>query len=107
MSHDGPNDGVDQFSDDLRFYNLSSSHVEVELAAQSHQGFVRSANEDHYHVVRLSRSLETVVSNITEKVPKLARETAYGMIVADGISENAAGEVASRVAVQTRLELAL
>ncbi len=91
---------------DLHPHNLPSGLVQVDLAARSHQGLVRSNNEDHYLVVRMTRSLETVLTNVAEgAVPKSFDETLYGMVVADGIGGMAAGEVASRVALLTLVEL--
>ncbi len=45
---------------DLHPHNIPSALVQVDLAAQSHQGFVRDNNEDHYLVVQITRSLELV-----------------------------------------------
>ena len=65
-----------------------------------------SNNEDHYLAVRITRSLETVLTNLTEGIlPKSFDETAYGMLVADGMGGMAAGEVASSVALLKLLEL--
>jgi hypothetical protein len=41
-----------------------SARVQVDLAALSHQGKVRTNNEDHFLVSRVERSLETVVTNL-------------------------------------------
>jgi PPM family protein phosphatase len=87
-------------------HNIPSALVRVDLAAQSHQGFVRDNNEDHYLVVQATRSLETVLTNMNDNVfPKSFAETVYGMVVADGMGGMAAGEVASRVALLTLVEL--
>jgi protein phosphatase len=87
-------------------HRIPTGRVKVDLAAQSHQGHVRDNNEDHYLVVRITRSLETVLTNLGEGVlPKRFDETAYGMLVADGMGGMAAGEVASRVALLTLVEL--
>jgi serine/threonine protein phosphatase PrpC len=83
-----------------------SSLVHVSLAARSHQGLVRSSNEDHYLAVRIGRSLETLMTNLAEDLlPRSFDETAYGMLVADGMGGMAAGEVASRTALLTLVEL--
>jgi protein phosphatase len=80
----------------------TSALVEVDLAALSHEGKVRTNNEDHYLVVRFGRSWETLLSNLPEgEVPAQAREVGYGMVVADGMGGHAAGEVASRLALRT------
>jgi serine/threonine protein phosphatase PrpC len=80
--------------------------VKVDLGAQSHQGHVRDSNEDHYLAVRFTRSLETVLTNLGEGVvPKRFDDTAYGMLVADGMGGMAAGEIASSTALLRLLEL--
>jgi protein phosphatase len=94
-----------QFAD-LRPHRVPTDQVEVDLAAQSHQGHLRTNNEDHYLAVKITRALETVLSNLDEPVlPKRFGETAYGMLVADGMGGMAAGEIASRAALLRLLEL--
>ena len=85
-----------------------SSEVDVDVFATSHKGRVRPENEDHFLVVRVGRNLETVFSNlIANRTGDRFDETAYGMIVADGVGGEAAGEVASDEAIFGLLNLAL
>lgn len=85
-----------------------SSEVDVDVFAISHQGHGRSENEDHFLVVRVGRNLETVFSNlIANRAGDRFEETGYGMIVADGVGGEAAGEVASDEAIFGFLNLAL
>jgi PPM family protein phosphatase len=107
---EGSDDDAQQFDEswppDLLPHHLPTALAQVELAGQSHQGHVRDNNEDHYLAVRMSRSLETVLTNLKEGVlPKSFAETAYGMLVADGMGGMAAGEVASRAALLKLTEL--
>src|SRR6185295_11984641 len=93
-----------QFADSA--HRIPTARVKVDLAAQSHQGHVRDNNEDHYLAVRITRSLETVLTNLGEGVlPKRFDEIAYGMLVADGMGGMAAGEIASSAALLKLLEL--
>lgn len=93
-------------SDELSPYTVPSALVQVDLAAQSHQGHVRDNNEDHYLAVRVTRSLQTLLTNLTAGVlPERFDEAAYGMLVADGVGGMAAGELASSVALMRVLEL--
>jgi serine/threonine protein phosphatase PrpC len=86
----------------------TSSAVQVDLAALSHQGKVRPNNEDHFLVVRFNRSLQTLLTNLPEGlIPFRVEEVGYGMVVADGMGGQAAGEVASRLAIRTLINLAL
>jgi PPM family protein phosphatase len=84
----------------------SSLQVQVELGAVSHRGRVRPNNEDCYLVSRFGRSLHTVFTNLPEDaVPPHFEEVGYGMIVADGMGGMAAGEVASRSAIDRFVDL--
>jgi protein phosphatase len=84
------------------------SRVQVDAAGLSHPGKVRSANQDHYLVARVGRSLETLKTNLPEgEVPNRFDETGYVMMVADGMGGAAAGEVASRLAVSTLINIVL
>jgi PPM family protein phosphatase len=105
--HDSPRFDK-SFLADSHPHNVPSTLVQVDLAAQSHEGLVRENNEDHYLVVRITRSLETVLTNLSEGVlPKRFGETAAGMMVADGMGGMAAGEVASSAALLKLMELAV
>jgi PPM family protein phosphatase len=85
-----------------------SSEIDVDVFGMSDQGYVRGNNEDHFLVVRVGRNLETIFSNLCENRPgHRFEETAYGMIVADGVGGEAAGEVASDEAIFGLLSQAL
>lgn len=85
-----------------------SSLVSVDVFAMSHRGHVRTQNEDHFLVLRAGRAVETVMSNLGDSRPgDLFEETSVGLVVADGVGGEAAGEVASRQAIYTLLSLAL
>jgi serine/threonine protein phosphatase PrpC len=85
-----------------------SARVQVDLAALSHQGKVRENNEDHFLVSRAERSLETVKTNLPQAViPQRFAEVAHGMLVADGMGGHQAGEIASRLAISTFVNLIL
>ena len=82
--------------------DTGSARVQVDIAAQSDRGLVRSANEDHYLVMRFGRTLETLLTSLPpDQVPARAEEVAYGLLVADGVGGAAAGETASRLALST------
>jgi protein phosphatase len=85
-----------------------STQVRVDLAALSHQGHVRSSNEDHYLVVRFGRFLQTLLTSLpADQLPGQAEEVGYALLVADGIGGNVGGEVASRLGLSTLVSLVL
>jgi len=93
---------------ELRLPAGSSSLAEVELAALSHRGRVRTNNEDHFCVARFDRSMRTLASNLAEgDVPRHYSETVYGLLVADGVGGAAAGEIASRTAIHALVDLVI
>ena len=82
--------------------------VQVDLAGASHAGLVRPNNEDCYLVGRVERALQVVATNLpAEYGPARTEEVAYGMLVADGLGGSRAGEVASRLATITFINLVL
>ena len=86
----------------------ASETVRVAVGARSHQGAARQNNEDHYLVLRLSRDQETLATSLCgSDVPPSFEESAYAMLVADGLGEGGSGSVASRVALSTIAYLAL
>lgn len=88
--------------------NPYSSLVAVDVFAMSDKGLVRTQNEDHFLVIRGGRAIETVMSNLGESQPgQIFEESAFAMVVADGVGGESAGDVASRQAIYTLLSLAL
>jgi PPM family protein phosphatase len=80
----------------------------VDVGGLSHLGLVRSNNEDHFLVARIDRTLRTIVTNLPPgSVPSESVDSVYGMLVADGLGGHAAGEVASRTAIATLIDLVL
>jgi PPM family protein phosphatase len=99
----------------LQFFVPASPPPNVEFGAASHQGLVRKTNEDHFGVFRRTRAHEILLSNLaSDRAPLDGDETAifghvltsYTLVVADGMGGAAAGETASRVAIQEAFELA-
>src|SRR5262245_24698236 len=86
----------------------ASVKVTVDCGAATHPGRVRHNNEDCYLIAGASRSLETVATNLKAgDTPLWSAERCYGFIVADGMGGQAAGEVASRLALRAVMEHAL
>jgi protein phosphatase len=82
--------------------------VTTEFGACSRAGPHRSANEDHYLILKLSRSLEVLESSLqAADLPKPFEEYGYGMAVADGSGSFGGGALASRVTLSTLAHLVI
>jgi serine/threonine protein phosphatase PrpC len=89
------------------FQSLSSL-VRVEFGSASHVGKTRMFNEDNYLIVRLSRGQETLASSLSSaETPAKFEEHGYAMLVADGLGGSGPGGVASRVALNTLVHVAI
>ena len=81
--------------------------VAIDAAGLTHQGLVRTSNEDHFLISRLGRYFETVSTSLPpDDLPQRADDATYSLIVADGMGGHAAGEVASRLAIREMIRLA-
>jgi serine/threonine protein phosphatase PrpC len=91
-----------------RLPTSTSAHIRAAVAGQTHQGLVRTNNEDHFLAVRFGRTLEVVSSNLPEEqIRGRTEETGCGMLVADGVGGAASGETASRLAITALVSLVL
>ncbi|MFO0959385.1 MAG: protein phosphatase 2C domain-containing protein [Isosphaeraceae bacterium] len=78
--------------------------VVVDLGSLSHQGRVRKNTEAHYLVLRPSRALDILGTNLErEFAPPHIEQEGYIYIVADGLGGMAAGEYASMLAIRAGL----
>ena len=86
----------------------ASSKVHIDVAALSDRGKVRDRNEDHFYVARGGRHVTTLITNVPPaEIPSQFQETAYLLVVADGMGGHAGGEVASRLAIATLINIIL
>lgn len=77
---------VNPFLPENLWPETGSSRVMVDLAAVSDRGLVRENNEDHYLVLRFSRSMEFLFTNLpADERAARADEVGYGFAVADGM----------------------
>jgi len=86
----------------------ASSLVEVDVGGMSHPGKVRPNNEDHFIAARFDRAMRTLVTNLPPgDVPQSYEEMAIGLLIADGVGGEKAGEIASRTAIHSLVELVI
>ncbi len=85
-----------------------SSREQVDFAALTHAGKVRSSNQDSYLVYRVGRFWEPITTSLPrDHLPARYEACGYGMAVADGMGGHQGGEVASRMALRTAVALIL
>ena len=78
------------------------SLLDLEIGALTHAGKVRVNNEDNYLVAKLAKSMRICHSSLKDDwTTRFSDEEGYLMVVADGMGGAAAGEMASRIAVDT------
>jgi PPM family protein phosphatase len=81
---------------------IADSHprVAIKFGALTDRGKVRTNNEDHFLVARLSKSMRVCKTSLPgEGETQFSEEEGYLMVVADGMGGAAAGERASALAV--------
>jgi PPM family protein phosphatase len=78
----------------------------VETAGLSHAGKVRSANEDHFAIMTLAKSVQLRASNLQDMtvLDRLRKPEVHLLIVADGVGGAVGGKIASGVAVKSVVE---
>ena len=78
----------------------------VETAGLSHPGKVRSANEDHFAIMTLSKLVQLRASNLQDVnvLDRLRKPEVHLLIVADGVGGAVGGKIASGVAVKSVVE---
>ena len=82
--------------------------VRIDAAGLSDPGRLRQVNQDSFLIARVGRSMDTLATTLpATDVPERFREIGYALIVADGMGGAAAGEVASRLAIRTLLDIVL
>ena len=78
----------------------------VETAGLSHAGKVRSANEDHFAIMTLQKSVQLRGTNLQDStiLDRLRRPEVHVLVVADGVGGASGGKIASGVAVRAVVE---
>jgi serine/threonine protein phosphatase PrpC len=83
-----------------------AERLEVEVAGRSHVGRRRADNQDHFLVGRSERAVRQIAGNLPAgSLPESIEESAWFFVVADGLGGAAAGEVASRLAIEAGVQL--
>jgi PPM family protein phosphatase len=100
---------VDSFTPELaaaKFFVRPAGDLAYEFGAASHVGLHRSENQDHYIVVRRTRTQQLLLTNVPTEMLTLPTDEAFGMAVADGMGGTGRGSLASQLAIRSAWEMA-
>jgi protein phosphatase len=89
-----------------KYFFKSAPDLAFEFGAASHKGLRRAENQDHYIVVRRTRTQQWLLTNVPHEQLVLPPDESYGMAVADGMGATGRGDLASQLAIRTAWELA-
>jgi PPM family protein phosphatase len=89
-----------------KYFVHSISNADFEFGAATHTGLRRSENQDHYVVLRRTRTQQLLFTNVATSQLSLPTDETYGMAVADGMGGTGLGGLASELAIRTVWELA-
>jgi len=89
-------------------FHPASTGVQLEIAALSDAGKILAFNTDHFMALRIGRVQETLLTSLpAADLPSRFEEYGFGLVVADGLGDGAAGARASRVALSTLAHLGI
>ena len=79
--------------------------VAVDSAGRTHQGLVRTQNEDHFVVATMRKAIDIVDTSLDASAlqERMTPGKAYLFAVADGVGGRPGGELASEATVETLL----
>jgi protein phosphatase len=82
---------------------------EIDRYGLTHQGLVRKANQDHFLLASVHRSVRVHLTSLTEqeRLPFGEERLAYVAMIADGVGGGDGGEQASRTALETASQYVL
>ena len=78
-------------------------HEEIDVYGTTHVGKVRQSNQDHFLLCSLHKQMEIHGTSLPDpgQLPLRGERLAFMAFVADGVGGHAAGEEASRIALET------
>lgn len=89
-----------------KYFVKPGEELAFEFGAASHTGLCRTDNQDHYLVLRRTRTQQLLLTNVPSEELSLPTDEAYGMAVADGMGGASCGSLASQLAIRVGWELA-
>jgi protein phosphatase len=89
-----------------KFFVRSADSLKYEFGAASHIGLRRTENQDHYVVLRRTRTQQLLLTNMPTENLALPTDETYAIAVADGMGGTGQGSLASEIAIRTAWDVA-
>src|SRR5262245_39935648 len=89
-----------------KYFVSADSSFAFEFGAASHIGLRRSENQDHYIVLRRTRTQQLLLTNMPTESLGLPTDETYAIAVADGMGGSGRGGLASQIALRAGWDLA-
>jgi protein phosphatase len=88
------------------FVHAPGEDLAYEFGAASHKGLKRSENQDHYLILRRTRTQQLLHTNVPTENLALPTDETHAMAVADGMGGHQCGSLASEIAIRAAWDLA-
>jgi protein phosphatase len=89
-----------------KYFVKSASNLAFEFGAATHAGLCRQDNQDHYVLLRRTRTQQVLSTSVPlDQLPEHPCDEAYAMAVADGMSGTRGGDLASQLAIRAAWDL--
>jgi protein phosphatase len=89
-----------------KYFVRTPESLSYDFGAATHIGLRRSENQDHYIVLRRTRTQQLLLTNMPTEDLKLPTDEVYAIAVADGMGGTGFGSLASEIAIRTGWDLA-
>jgi protein phosphatase len=89
-----------------KYFVHAADDLSFDFGAATHKGHRRTENQDHYIVVRRTRTQQLLFTNVPTEELALPADEAYAMAVADGMGGTGCGSLASQIAIRSAWDIA-
>jgi serine/threonine protein phosphatase PrpC len=89
-----------------KYFVHAADDLLFDFGAATHVGLRRTENQDHYIVIRRTRTQQLLFTNVSTEELALPADEAYAMAVADGMGGTGCGSLASQIAIRSAWDIA-